>query len=162
MSQIQFASIEKAIQKIDNLDEDALERISETFALEQEVLIGYMMSAAIEYDNEQLEGLLVYYFCLIMEIFKQAEVKITRVTEEMIDEFQEPYFDIIDEYFESNDEEILYEYTHQEHMVNFLAMEISEPDTDGTSLDDETASQLYIVLLAMVTLLDKSIETKAA
>jgi hypothetical protein len=157
MTQIQFSNIEKAIAKIDNLDDDALERISETFALEQEVLIGYVMSAAIEYDNEKLEGLLVYYFCLIMEIFKQEQVNVTAVTEELIDEFQEPYFEVIDQYFENGEEEILYEYTRQEHLVNFLAMEISEPDVDGTQLDDETASQLYIVLLAMVTLLDKSI-----
>jgi hypothetical protein len=157
MTQIQFSNIEKAIAKIDNLDDDALERISETFALEQEVLIGYVMSAAIEYDNEKLEGLLVYYFCLIMEIFKQEQVNVKAVTEELIDEFQEPYFEVIDQYFENGEEEILYEYTRQEHLVNFLAMEISEPDVDGTQLDDETASQLYIVLLAMVTLLDKSI-----
>ena len=39
-----------------------------------------------------------------------------------------------------------------------MAMEISEPDEDGTELDDDTASQLFIVALAMITLLSRSIQ----
>ena len=54
MKHISLASIEKAIQKVDNLDEDGLERIAETYALAQQTLLGYVLSAAIEYENEQL------------------------------------------------------------------------------------------------------------
>ena len=39
MKHISLASIEKAIQKVDNLDEDGLERIAETYALAQQVLL---------------------------------------------------------------------------------------------------------------------------
>ncbi len=65
MKHVSLASIEAAIKKVDNLDDDGLERLSETFALSQQTLLAYVMSAAIEYDNEQLEGLIIYYFCLI-------------------------------------------------------------------------------------------------
>jgi hypothetical protein len=35
-------------------------------------------------------------------------------------------------------------------------MEISMEDADGTSLDDETGTQLFIVILAMISLLSRS------
>ena len=54
MKHVSLASIEKAIKKVDNLDDDGLEKFSETCALSQEVLLGYVMSAAIEYNNEKL------------------------------------------------------------------------------------------------------------
>jgi hypothetical protein len=38
-----------------------------------------------------------------------------------------------------------------------MAMEISTEDVDGTSLDDETATQLFIVTLAMITLMGRAI-----
>jgi hypothetical protein len=37
-----------------------------------------------------------------------------------------------------------------------MAMEISTEDEDGTSLDDETATQLFIVTLAMITLMGRA------
>ena len=45
----------------------------------------------------------------------------------------------------------------QPHLAQFMAMEISTEDTDGTSLDDETATQLFIVTLAIITLMNRAI-----
>ena len=39
-----------------------------------------------------------------------------------------------------------------------MAMEISTSDEDGTSLDDETATQLFIVTLAMISLMNRVIQ----
>jgi len=36
-------------------------------------------------------------------------------------------------------------------------MEVSTDDEDGTSMDEETATQLFIVTLAMISLLNKAI-----
>jgi hypothetical protein len=60
MKHVSQKSIENAINKVDNLDDDGLENLSETYALSQDILLGYVMSAAIEYENEKLEGLLIY------------------------------------------------------------------------------------------------------
>jgi len=49
MKHVSFSSIEKAIKKVDNLDDDGLERLSETYALAQETLLSYVMSASVEY-----------------------------------------------------------------------------------------------------------------
>jgi hypothetical protein len=158
MKHISLASIEKAIKKVDNLDDDELERFSETCALAQETLLGYVMSAAVEYENEELEGLLIYYFCLISECFNQEGVTVRPITEDDIDTFEEPYFDMLDEYFETDNDDLIEEFCDQPQLAQFMAMEISTEDDDGSTLSDETATQLFIVTLAMITLMGKGIQ----
>ena len=158
MKHVSLASIEKAIQKVDNLDDDALEELSEQLAKKQEILLGYVMSAAIEYKNEKLEGLLVYYYCLISEFFATEGIELRNVTEEDIDAFEEPYFDMLDTYFEDDDDEVLENFCDQPELAQFMAMEISTSDEDGTTLDDETATQLFIVTLAMISLMNRVIQ----
>jgi hypothetical protein len=157
MKHVSLQSIEKAIKKIDNLDDDGLERVSETVALAQETLLGYAMSAAIEYNNPQLEGLLIYYFCLLNECFVQEGLRLRAVTEEDIDTFEEPYFDILDTYFDTDNDDLLEEFCDQPNLTQFMAIEVSTEDDDGTSLDDETATQLFIVSLAIITLLGRAV-----
>lgn len=157
MKHVSFASIEKAIKKVDNLDDDGLEQLSETYALAQQTLLSYVMSAAVEYQNDKLEGLLIYYYCLISECFAQEGLKLKDITEDDIDAFEEPYFDMLDAYFENDDDEVLEDFCDQPELTQFMAMEISTEDEDGTSLDDETATQLFIVTLAMITLMNRAI-----
>ncbi len=158
MKQISVSSIEKAIAKVDNLDEDGLEKLAETYALAQQTLLGYVMSAAVEYKNERLEGLLIYYYCLISETFTQEQVTLDQITEDDIDEFEEPFFEMLDQYFEKDDEDIIHDFTDQPELIRFMMMEVSTADEDGTSLDDETATQLFIVTAAMITLMGRSIK----
>ncbi|MCE3295416.1 MAG: hypothetical protein K0R65_1130 [Crocinitomicaceae bacterium] len=158
MKQVTYKSIEKAIAKIDNLDDDGLEKVAETYSLSQPTLLGYIMSAAVEYKNEQLEGLLIYYFCLLSEAFAQEGITVNTITDDDIDTFEEPYFDMLDAYFDSNEDEILDDFCDQPELAKFMAMEISVEDEDGTSLDDETATQLFIVTIAQITLMSRAIK----
>lgn len=158
MKQVQVANIEKAINKVDNMDDDGLEALSETYALAQQNLLGYVMSAAVEYENEDLEGLLIYYYCLICEAFTQEQILLNQITDDDIDDFQEEFFETLDAFFDSDNEEILHEYTGQSDLVNFMLMEVSTPDSDGTTLDDETATQLFVVTMAMITLMGRAIK----
>jgi len=155
MKQVSIKSIESAIDKIDNLDDDGLERISETYALAQPTLLGYIMSAAVEYQNEQLEGLLIYYYCLISETFTQEGATVGVVSEDDIDAFEEPFFEMLDQYFDKEEEDIIHDFTDQPELIQFMMMEITTKDDDGTSLDDDTATQLFIVTAAMITLLTR-------
>ena len=132
MKQVSLASIEKAIEIVDHLTDDQLENVSEKYALAQQELLDYVMTAPSEYENEDLEGLLIYYFCVISECFTQEGIKLRQVTEADIDEIEEPYFDMLEQYFDEEDE-------------------------DGSSLDEETATQLFIVTLAMVSLMNRAI-----
>lgn len=158
MKHISVSSIEAAIKKVDNLDDDGLEKLAETYALAQQTLLGYIMSAPVEYKNDQLEGLLIYYYCLISEAFTQEKVLLNQVTEDDINAFEEPFFEMLDEYFDKDDEEILNDFTDQPDLIRFMMIEISTEDDDGTSLDDETATQLFIVTSAMITLMGKAIK----
>jgi hypothetical protein len=156
MKHVSFAAIEKAISIVDNLDDDGLEKLSEKYALAQPTLLGYVMSAPAEYNNEPLEGLLIYYFCLLSACFEEQGLQAIQVSENDIDEFEEPYFDMLDAYFENDDEDLLDEFCDQPELTRFMAMEISTEDTDGSSLDDETATQLFIVTVAMIALMNRA------
>jgi hypothetical protein len=157
MKQVSLQAIEKAIGVVDNLTDDQLENITELYASAQEALLGYVMTAPEEYKNDDLEGLLIYYFCLILEAFKQEGIELRAITEADIDELEEPYFDMLDQYFETEDEEIIESFCDQPQLAQFMAMEVSEEDEDGSALSEETATQLFIVSLAMISLLNRAI-----
>ena len=154
MKHISQESIDKAIGVIDNLDDNHLEKVFEKYALSQQTLLAYLMTAPSEYQNEKLEGLLVYYFCLINECFNQEGLETKEISEDQIEAHQEPYFEMLDAYFENEDEEVIDSFVDQPNLSKFLAIEVSTEDDDGSSLDDETASQLFIVTLSMVVLLN--------
>lgn len=158
MKHISVQTIEKAISKVDNLSDEGLEELAETYALAQQVLLGYVLSAAQEYKNEQLEGLLIYYYCLISESFKQDSIELNQISEDDIEAFEEPFFDMLDQYFENDDDTVLDNFCDQPDLVQFMMMEISTKDDDGTALNDETATQLFIVTLAMITLMNRGIK----
>ena len=158
MKHISIESIEKAIDKVDNLNDDGLEKLAETYALAQQTLLGYVMSAAIEYENDQLEGLLIYYYCLISEAFAKGQAALSQITEEDIEAFEEPFFEMLDAYFENDQEDIIFDFTDQPELIRFMMIEITTKDNDGTTLDDDTATQLFIVSAAMITLMNGAIK----
>ena len=113
------------------------------------------MSAAQEYKNDQLEGLLVYYFCVISECFAQEKISLKTLEESEIEAFEEPFFEMLDKYFDNDDQDIVDEFCDQPELFRFMISEITTADEDGTTLDDETATQLFIVTLAMMTLMSR-------
>ena len=158
MSQVTIKSIEKAIEHVDNLDDDALEALSERYALAQPDLLDYVMSAPTEYENDELEGLLIYYFCLIMYSFEVQEIALNVVSDDDIDAMQESYFEMLDSYFESEDEEEIESFCDQPDLAQFMAVEVSTDDEDGTTLSEETSRQLFIVTIGMISLINKAIK----
>lgn len=157
MKHVSLQSIEKAISIVDNLDDAGLETLSEKFAKAQPTLLAYVMTAPEEYENEDLAGLLIYYFCLISACFEQEGISLKTISEDEIDAFEEPYFELLDTYFENDNQELLDDFVDQPELTQFMAMEISTEDTDGSSLDDETATQLFIVSIAMISLMTRAI-----
>lgn len=157
MKQVSVESIDKAIKKVDNLDEDGLEKLTEQHALAQQILLGYLMAAPSEYENVQLEGLLIYYYCLISESFAQELIEVKEIETSDIDDFQEPFFEMLDNYFDQDDEDIIFDFSDQPELIRFMMIEISTEDEDGTTLDDDTATQLFIVTTAMISLMSKAI-----
>ena len=52
--------------------------------------------------------------------------------------------------------ESLEDFCDQPELTRFMAMEVSTDDEDGTSMDDETATQLFVVSAAMIALLNRA------
>lgn len=157
MTQVTVKSIEKAVEKIDKLDDDGLERLSETYVLKQEKLVGYIMSAAIEYDNDMLLDLLIYYFNIFSEALTIQGIEIEKITEDSIDAFQEEYVSMLDEYMETEEHELIDGFCNQPNMLSFLLSELEMEDETGQKLDDDTSTYLFIVGIAMIGLINKSI-----
>jgi hypothetical protein len=132
--------------------------LSERYALAQPDLLDYVMSAPTEYENDELEGLLIYYFCLIMYSFEVQDIALNVVSDDDIDAMQESYFEMLDSYFETEDEEEIESFCDQPDLAQFMAVEVSTDDEDGTSLSEETASQLFIVTIGMISLINKAIK----
>ena len=88
MKHVSLQSIEKAIAIVDNLDDAGLESLSEKCAKAQPTLLAYVMTAPEEYENEDLSGLLIYYFCLISECFAQEGIGLETISEDQIDAFE--------------------------------------------------------------------------
>jgi hypothetical protein len=158
MSLIKIEDIEKALDKFDSLDDAGLERLSETYSLAQTELLGYLMQAAEEYENDELASYIMYYFCIILESFTQSNHELNRVTDEMIDAFHDEFMEVLEEYTSEEDPAILDTYINQPNLIGFIAEELDGEDEEGNELDIETSSQLFIVLSAMVGLLNRAIK----
>jgi hypothetical protein len=156
MKSINFTAIDAAISQVDNLNDDQLEALFEENSKAQPDLLDYVLSAAVEYENPDLEGLLIYYYCLLMEAYNQAGVKSRMIEVSDIEAFEEEFLSVLETYFEEENLDLLEEYTGQPDLVHFMLVEISTPDDDGTTLDDETGVQLFISMMALISVLAKS------
>lgn len=158
MSLVKFENIEKALDKVDSLDDASVEKLSETYTLAQTELVNYIMQATLEYENEDLGPYIIYYFCIAMESFQQAGIELDRITDDIIDGFHDEFMDVLEEYTREEDPQILDTYINQPNLLAFLAEELDGEDEDGEELDIETSSQLFIVLSAMTGLLNRAIK----
>jgi len=157
MKHVSRASIDKAIEIVDNLNDEELEAITKRYIKEQATLFDYVVSAVSEYQNKELEGLLVYYFCLINECFRQEGISLRQIEEQDIDLVHEPFFDMLDEYFETEDEELIESFCDQPHLAMLMATDVSTADNDGSEMSEETATQTYIVAMAMIAVMNRAI-----
>lgn len=157
MREVSVKSIENAVDKIDAMDEDALERYSEAIVLSQEEFMGYIMSAALEFDNEELLNYLMYYYTIFHEAFVQEGLTLAKIDEAMIDAFQEEYFAILDEYQDEEDFDVIVAFSNQKFLMEFLLMEI-QPDEEHAeeSLDEDTADHLFLVGTAMISMFSRA------
>ncbi len=157
MSIVSSDSIIKAVKKIDSLSEEALEKLVEAYALQQEDLLPYLMQAGFDFENEDLNAFSVYYFAIVMEAFNAEGIKLNPVTEDDISEFQESYLLALDE-VSKEDFLPMHELLNQPHLISFILNELEAKDEDGESFDDETQNQLFIVLMGMIGLLNNAIK----
>jgi hypothetical protein len=155
MEQITVKSIEAAVQKIDSMDENAIERYSETLVIAQQTFVGYILSASIEFENEELVNHLMYYFNVFHESFNQQGMAIAPITDEMIGQYEVEYFGVLDEYQASEDFDLITAFTNQPNLLEFFMSEINY-DLEEGNIDDEMLDQLFLVGVAVIAMMSKA------
>ena len=158
MREVQLEHIEKAINIVDNLNDEALELLTNQLIEEQPELVAYLMTAVEDYQNDNLSGYIAYYFSLVMESFSQAKIRLRKIEVQEIEAQEDDFTTVLDQYFNTEDLEIIESFTEQSSLIQFILIEISTDDEDGSSMDEETATQIFIVFVAMISLLNKAIE----
>ena len=157
MPQITEKSILEAINKIDELSDDALEKLSETHVLAQNTLISYILSSAIEYENDELLEYLMYYFNVFYEAISIQGVKLKPIDDDIIDAFQEEYIQTLDEFMETDDEDLISSLCNQPMILSFFTNDIFGEDEDEVKLPEGMASELFIVGIALIALLNRAL-----
>lgn len=156
MEYIKAENINQAIEKIEGMDDEALSRLIETFTMEQNSLVGYSLQAAIEFQNDELNDLIMYYFAVIYQAFKNANYKMLEVSDDMIDAFQEPFHQALDLIHTTEDYSEISSLINQPVLENWMVDEIGASDAEGNVLGEETQIQLYLVSMTIIGLLNKS------
>ncbi|MBK9191111.1 MAG: hypothetical protein IPM77_06100 [Crocinitomicaceae bacterium] len=158
MPQITHESIDKALDKIDALSDEALDQLIEKYTAEQPDLMDYIMQAGMEYENEDLNGFAIYYFTLIYEAFQQQGVQVRKISEAEIEEFQEPFLEALDVINKDENYTPLQELISQINLQEFMVEEMDAQDESGEELDDEMKTQLFMVTAAIIGLLNEASE----
>jgi hypothetical protein len=158
MEQVNISSVEKALKKIDNLTEEALDKLIETYTLQQQPLVDYILQAGAEYQNEDLNVFSIYYFAIVSEAFFQEGIEVASISEEMIDEFHEPFILALDAIYQDEDYEPMQDLIQQHHLQQFMVDEIESPDSDGVVLEEEVQTQLFIVTTSMIGIMNSAIK----
>ncbi|MFT4603003.1 MAG: hypothetical protein ACI857_003190 [Arenicella sp.] len=154
--QVSIESIEKSLNKVDGLSEEALDKLIETYTLGQQNLVDYILQAGMEYENEDLNVFAIYYFAVITESFYQQGLKVKELSTEEIEAFHEPYLLALDAIHSSEDYEPMNDLIQQHNLQQFIIEEVEAPDSDGVVLDEKTQTQLFIVVMSIIGLLNSS------
>lgn len=161
MQQVSKESIQKALDKIDGLNEDGLDRLIETYTLKHQPLVDYILLSGEEFENEDVNVFAMYYFAIMAEAFYQEGIELAPITEQMIEDFQEPYHLALDAIFNGEDFEPMQDLVQQHHLQQFMLEEIESPDSDGVILEDEVQTQLYIVTTSVIGIMHSAVRTSA-
>jgi len=159
MQQISVETIQEAIQYVDSLSEENFEKEVENMAEQQPVLFEFAQMATQIGQQEHhvdMSGHLVYYWLLIASCFRLQNLQIAQIKNEDIEDSEEPFSLAITNYFATENEEVLHEFTGQYHLNLFILIELSTPDDDGTEIDDQLATLLFSTLLTFIHLLSKA------
>lgn len=157
MIQITEKSIIEAVKKVDQLNEDDLEKLSETHVTAQKTLVGYILSSAIEYERDGLLDYVIYYFNVFSEAIAIQNVKLEAIDENTIDAFQEEYVQTLDEFVETEDDDLISSLCNQPMILSFFINDIFGEDEEEEKLPDEISNELFIVGIALIALLNRAI-----
>lgn len=150
-------NLQKAITVIDGITEKDIEAFSEKHIVPQPNFMAYLMSSAFEFNNEEILDYLVYYYNIFCEAASLQGIQIKTIDEPIIDKFHEEYIEVLDEYSTTEDRDLIETFCNQPALLYFMIDEIHSEDPEGNVLNDEMKSQLFLIGVALIGLLNRGI-----
>lgn len=154
--QLSYEKIEEAANYVDGLSEEEMSTFAENYMEQQIELMGYLIASAEEFNDEDLGWTTTYLFTVAYKAFELSGVRINKISEAEINDFLEPFQELLIEYNRTENDELLYEYLGQQELIEFMAAEI-DAMIESEDISEDTGDALYMVTLSMIGLLNKAI-----
>jgi len=159
MQQITIESIEQAIKIVDDFSDEEYLSTLQLLSDAQPNLTDFVSDSPNYYNNDDLDSYILYYILVIYKSFQIQNISCDIVTEERIVEQSENINKLLDSFFSTENIEILEEYIGQSNLIHFMLSELSTPDDDGTEIDLDTASQLFVTIIYFIFHLSSAIKS---
>ncbi|MBI5219157.1 MAG: hypothetical protein HY958_09535 [Bacteroidia bacterium] len=138
-------SIEKAVEKIDNIPEEEIQEYIDNAAKEQPNIIAYALATGNDLKQENSEDLL-YYTLVIWEAYKSETHDVPEVSEDILLKNEDAYLKNLEhlensQNFENGVLDVI-NTTLQPALLSYIANELmDDSDTDDTINEEEVAEQ---------------------
>lgn len=157
MSTLKEQYITSALEKISALDEADLEKMSEKHIADQVTFFSYLISSSIEFENDNILDLIVFYFNVLFEAALLQGIDTKTIDDDFIDSFQDEYTQTLNEYMDNNDNDLIETLCNQPPLLDFMIGEITGVDEAGDHLPEKMQTELFVVSIAMIALFNRAI-----
>jgi hypothetical protein len=161
MQKITDDMIDAINERIQDMDESAVENIWDAFAHEQPALVGYVLGESRELQNPDAREDVAYILTIIFLSFREMRPGISAVTETEFESAFNKEFDEMEEVFHEGFDEtdamtIMDSFT-QPHLLQFAAAIIygEGGDDEESNFTEEEASLFVVIFKTAIGLLDE-------
>ena len=150
-------NIISAAEKINAMEEGALEKHIEGVTLRQEQLTAFNISTAMEFNNDAVAQYAMYYFSVLFEAYETEYDRIKVFGEDEINTYLEgKFYPALDQLFKEQNEEGFRAVVQEDTVLDFLTYDLSELKKNDEAFDDQAFSQLFILTSALAGLMHEA------
>jgi hypothetical protein len=157
MKQITAATIDAAIEELENLSDDQYEQRMEAFAEAQPVLFSYLFSGQFDLLTDDEKGYLQYLALIAWRSIERGGGAVEPVSEEQIGEAEEKNYELLEKSSASKFQDRLdafFDDYEQEDLLAFAEEAVMEEEEQGESLvTKEGREPIFIALKTMIDVL---------
>jgi hypothetical protein len=157
MKQITAATIDAAIEELENLSDDLYEQRMEAFAEAQPVLFSYLFSGQFDLLTDDEKGYLQYLALIAWRSIERGGGPVDPVSEEQIGEAEEKNYELLEKSSASKFQDRLdafFDDYEQEDLLAFAEEAVMEEEEQGESLvTKEGREPIFIALKTMIDVL---------
>lgn len=150
-------NIIEAAEKINAMEEGALEKHIEGVTLRQEQLTAFNISTALEFQNDAVAQYSMYYFAVLFEAFEKEYNTLKVFGEDEINSYLEgQFYPALDQLFKEQNETAFRTTVQEDTVLDFLTYDLGELKKSDDKFDDQAFSQLFILTSALTGLMHEA------